>query len=412
MTRPTVQRRLALYVSGFDPRGPAHYHRLYREQAALQDQASGHQIKVGPRRRVDPQLDAWEIEAHIEGQDVSTRFEFLRWDDVVRSRWNAGHWRYLGMTVGSTWRFLRDGTLWRLYKCSLPGFSVCIGPFVILLAVVLGAAVLLGLLGLAWSQTGLGPWTLAALLLCALGGAGLAWLSKYAEQHWHMGWTTRSYWFTSWQGRGQAPDLDACLDHHAEHLLQMLQDPQWDEVLLIGHSSGAMMATIIAGRVAQRSPQALRDPRFALMTLGQCFPILSFQPQARRFRLEIQAAAQALGERWHDFTAPTDRCCGALVDPTEAVRGMDGLDCPSPKVLSTRVATLFTPDAYAQLCRDHFDLHFHYIRASQLPGLYDYFAITAGPLTLAQRFAKQPSVRDWRKFERLGGPFPELRQGR
>lgn len=414
MKPPAIRRRLTLYVSGFDPRGPAHYHRLYREQAALQSATSGHRIEVGARHRIDAQRDGWDIAAHIEGTDVATRYEFLRWDSVVRTHWNPGHWQYLRMTAKVTWRVVRDGSLWRIFKATLPFFSVGFGPFAILLAVVLGMAALLAVLGAAWNTTGISVWTASALAFCLLGSVGLCRVSLYAEHDWHMGWTTRSYWFSAQQGRGQTPDLDACLDCHADRLLQALQDPQWDEVLLVGHSSGAMQATSIAARAIQRAPNPLcnplDDPRFALLTLAQCLPILTFQPQAKEFRQEVQTVAQALGERWLDFTAPTDRCCAALVDPAEAVRGMDGTDCPSPKILSTRVATLFEPAAYAQLRRDYFKLHFHYICATQLPKSYDFFAITAGPQSLVLRFACQPSVRHWREFERLGGPFGHLRK--
>lgn len=415
MTSASIHRRLALYICGFDPRGPAHYHRIYTEQSALQSQVSGHQITVQPRKRTGKLRDHWEVQAKIEGIDTRTQFEFLRWDDLVRSRWYTGHMRYLSLTCAATWRAVCDGSLWRLFKCSLPGFSVAAGPIVILLLLIVGVAVLLALFGLVgFSAIGKSmhstlPWTLATLLVLIPGTAGLLWVSRFAEQRLHMGWSTRSYWFNSCQGREKTPDVDDRLDQHAEYLLQCLKDPQWDEILLIGHSSGAMMASIVIARAAQLEPQTLQDPRLSLLTLGHCFPILTFQPSAKRLRKESQITAQSLGSRWLDFTAPSDRCCTALVDPTEAARAMDHLDCPSPKILSTRIATLYQPESYAQLRKDHFELHFHYIYASQLPGLYDYFAITAGPQSLAQRFSHQPTVSNWRKFESFGGPFPKLK---
>ena len=44
-----VRRRRLFFISGFDPQGPAHYHRLYAEQAALQAAVSGYRVAVGPR---------------------------------------------------------------------------------------------------------------------------------------------------------------------------------------------------------------------------------------------------------------------------------------------------------------------------------------------------------------------------
>jgi hypothetical protein len=44
-------RRRIFYISGFDPRGPAHYHCLYAEKAVKQAAVNGLAIEVGPRLR-------------------------------------------------------------------------------------------------------------------------------------------------------------------------------------------------------------------------------------------------------------------------------------------------------------------------------------------------------------------------
>lgn len=404
-----VQKRLVLYVSGFDPRGPAHYHRLYRDQAELQSQVSGHRISTGRRERVNPVIDAWNVTANIEDRDVETRYEFLRWDDVIRTHWKPGRLSFWGLVVDTTWRSLRDGSLWRLYKYTMPGATVCFGPAVILLVMVLAAVLLLSLLASSWNDHGVSFWFAATAVLVLAGFAGLAWLAKYSEDGWYMGWTTRAWRFTYLQTAGEAPDMEKRQQELAQHLLQALKDPSWDEILLISHSFGTLQAVSIAARAERQQPGALADPRFAMLTLGQGTPSHSLQPRAVQFRQDIKTVADAMGERWIDITAPTDRVCTALTDPAEPVRGMDGLECASPKVLNLRAATLFEPVAYAKLKRDLFEMHFQYINATQLRGLYDFFAITAGPKTLAQRFATQKSVRDWREFERFGGPFPHLK---
>src|SRR5688572_27975593 len=154
----SVRRRRVLYVSGFDPQGPARYHRMNREQAAAQSRVSGHAIEVGPRERIDPRVDAWTIAAEIEGHHCETRYEFLRWDDVVRANWMPGHARYLAATLAATWRFASSGVLWRLLKCSRPGFSVCFGPFCVLMFIALAALLLLAAVIASWQLAGPGPW--------------------------------------------------------------------------------------------------------------------------------------------------------------------------------------------------------------------------------------------------------------
>ena len=46
-----VRKRLVFYFSGFDPRGPSHYHTLYGEQAKLHTPLNGLDLSVGKRRR-------------------------------------------------------------------------------------------------------------------------------------------------------------------------------------------------------------------------------------------------------------------------------------------------------------------------------------------------------------------------
>jgi dihydrolipoamide dehydrogenase len=42
-----VRRRQVFYFSGFDPKGPAHYHRLYADEAAKAAVLGGYTVKVG-----------------------------------------------------------------------------------------------------------------------------------------------------------------------------------------------------------------------------------------------------------------------------------------------------------------------------------------------------------------------------
>ncbi|MEO5671128.1 MAG: hypothetical protein ABIR26_10595, partial [Ramlibacter sp.] len=77
-----VRRRCVFYVSGFDPKGAGHYHALYKDQAALQAQAGGLVLDVGPRQRLAGGNPFWEVRAVEEGVEVQTHYEFMRWDDV------------------------------------------------------------------------------------------------------------------------------------------------------------------------------------------------------------------------------------------------------------------------------------------------------------------------------------------
>ena len=71
---------------------------------------------------------------------------------------------------------------------------------------------------------------------------------------------------------------------------------------------------------------------------------------------------------------------------------MAGPDQKWPLVLSAAYTQTLSPERQRAIRNRWFRLHFQYLCAFDRPGDYDYFAITAGPRTLAQRFGgRKPS---------------------
>ena len=58
-----------------------------------------------------------------------------------------------------------------------------------------------------------------------------------------------------------------------------------------------------------------------------------------------------------------------------------------PLVVSAAFTQTLSPARWKELRWRFFRLHFQYLSAFDRPGDYDYFRITAGPVTLARRYA-------------------------
>lgn len=393
-----VRRRCVFYVSGFDPKGARHYHGLYRAESARQAPVSGFTVAVGPRRKLDDGNSAWTLGAIDQGTEVETHYEFMRWDDVVSSHWPRFTWQLWRDVVTTTVFNLRHGALWAMYQLSWPPALALFVPFVLLLGVVLGIPLLGGLAGWAGWEALDNVW--AGLVAAGVAAAAVVWIGLALEARYSMYWMMRSYAFTARQAQGRTPDLEARLDQQAARLAQRLAEAQDDEVLVVGHSSGAIMAAAIVARALRLRPAAEAGrPVLSLLTLGQWIPLLGLLPQAASFRQELAELATAPHLDWIDFSAPPDGCCFALTDPVAGSGVVPPHRLPDrPKLLSPRFAEMFDAPAYEALRRDKFRLHFQYLAAAPKPVAYDYFRITAGAQTLADRFASHPSVTD---FDRL-----------
>lgn len=165
-----------------------------------------------------------------------------------------------------------------------------------------------------------------------------------------------------------------------------------DEVLVIGHSSGAHLGvSALADLIRAGLPEGAAPLSF--LSLGQVVPMVSFLPGASRLRSDLRLMGRQDQVAWVDVTAPGDGCAFALCDPV-AVSGVAGPGQRWPLVLSAAFSQTLRPETWARLKRRYFRLHFQYLCAfDALPGRaddYDYFRITAGPMTLWQRLGTRP----------------------
>ena len=179
------------------------------------------------------------------------------------------------------------------------------------------------------------------------------------------------------------PALQARLDGFADQVAQALHE-DCDEVLVVGHSSGAALAVSLAAAVERRGlPQG--GARLALLTLGQAIPMQAFLPDARRLRADLRQLAASRSVAWVDVTAKADGVSFWLTDPP-GVCGVAPPDQTGPLVFSAAFSETLAAEKWAAIKRQFFRLHIQYLAAFEHPRDYDYFQITAGPVLLSDRY--------------------------
>lgn len=386
-TQP-VRRRHVFYISGFDPRGPGHYHQLYRTECAKQSAVNGLHATVGSRKNAGAHESAWRIETASTVVDYS----MLRWDDLVRSRWPRTVAGIVADVFRGTWGGAKAGIHGLLLRTSWPTFVATAFPPALLLAVALvtlAAAIAVAML---FAEV-LGPWRYgAALLILFLPLAAI----KPVLEFYNVLWLAGIGVFLVDQVDGGSPEIDTRCAEFAGRIAQTARDGGNDEVLVISHSVGALLAVKTLARALDRIPEGAS---VSFLTLGQPIAMAAYQPNAVSLRQDLRAVALSPKIRWIDVTAPIDGSCIPLTDPVIA----SGVSRPpgafvQPKLISARFVRLFTPKGYKQVRFNFLRAHFQYIMAAEIAGSYDYFQITAGDMRLWDRYAGQASVTDFNRL--------------
>ena len=185
--------------------------------------------------------------------------------------------------------------------------------------------------------------------------------------------------------RGANPsELEARLAQFVTRVVAALRSDV-DEVLLVGHSYGAHLAISLLADIERSGAHQTGGPALSFLSLGQVVPMVSFLPNAHRLRRDLRHMSGQRQMTWVDVTAPGDGCTFALCDPV-AVTGVAPPDQKWPLVLSAAFSQTLSAEKWRVLKRRFFRLHFQYICAFDRPADYDYFQITAGPLTLGARY--------------------------
>lgn len=382
-------RRRVFYIPGYDPIHPRRYRELYRREGAAQAVLSGYDLALKPKKTRGPY--GWHVDAVIEGRAAQADVEVLVWSDIVRGSMNQGILATYLQLLRTVWAYVASGVLFRLMRLRGGPVVAALYPVALLLGqlacALLPVAVLLALGGWLWPGWG----SLAGGIM----GAGAAvlilrWFKKQ-DHRFYAYYLMHDYAFGAKYGGANPPELEARMATFRMAIAEALREP-WDEVLVVGHSSGAHLAvSILADLIREGLPAD--HPPLALLSLGQVVPMVSFLPKARRLRGDLAYLSASPDLTWVDVTAPGDGCAFALCDPV-AVSGVAPQGQIWPLIFSAAFSQTLRPETWAVKRRQYFRLHFQYMCAfDNLPGEawdYDYFRVTAGPLTLAERFAGRP----------------------
>jgi hypothetical protein len=375
----SVNKRVVFYLSGFDPRGVRHYHQMYKEQSKKQSKINNLSIDISPRHKIHNHIYQWNLESKYHNNNVHTTYNFLSWDDIIRKEWSSGILNYYKDLIFCIFTYIFNGLVFKFAKSSPKQMLAAFYPVVYLLgglysSIYSGIHFYEYISGFWGALTGILSAVMILLVLERIGN--------------HIGvfWLLRIYAFSVRLGNNEVDLLEDRIDYFSNEIANCVKNSDdIDEILLISHSVGTILAASVLSRAIQQI-ESLNWEKFSMVTLGECIPLVSFQPKAKNYREELNHIATN-NLLWLDYTSPIDGACFPLHNFLKS----SGIECdnyPNIYFRSPRFHKLFDKITYQKLRRNWYKTHFLYLMSTQYAGEYDFFTMTAGTNTIRNQITR------------------------
>jgi hypothetical protein len=398
--------RLVFFFSGFDPKSATFYHRLFKSGISQRNAAHDETLALGKRHRIGRWASVWTSlwrgpAARLGGRPITmrTRVHFMRWDDIVRR-----HWRRTPLTLARDYwnvyaKGLSTGVLKRIWRAAPGAFWMAVFPLSVGVLTISACTLVIG--GVL-AVSGLASTVVAVGVGFAIGALAWRLVARWVDCEWLL----RLYAFVREQAIGDVPALEARLDEMAARLVEAVEARMRQpgaaplkEIMVIGYSSGTIMAATVLARAMPKladvvdSRRTNRGTTLSLVTLGQCIPIAAEWPGAGRFRHDLDVLAESSMLTWHDYSASSDCAAFWRSPPWPQAALLKGYQA-SPPFKAAPGALQF-----ATMRRDRREMHLQYLRPPRGRGAedsYDFFQLACGPQTLAERHVDRKPAGDLR----------------
>ena len=318
---------------------------------------------VGSRTVVTTKAEAWKVttDFHFLGVELIVARDFARPLFVRVYRYLLAFFDYwLSGTAFSifvkSWRF----GLYFLYPFAVTCFFFLAVLFASSAALRLASVDLPGL-----------PALIALLaLLPLLATLGKRWSVTHLMDLWSF---SREYL------RGRRPEAEALLQSYAAIVVETAKAQQFDEIILIGHSTGGGLILDIAARSLKADPDLARRTEVTLLTLGSTALKFGLHPAAKAYRSKVQSLVDETPLGWSEFQCLVDVINFYNTHPVDDMGLKQREQGAFPMVRRIRPRDMLEPAAYRRMKGRFFRLHYQFISANTLQYYYDFFMICFGP---------------------------------
>jgi hypothetical protein len=376
-----VRRRHVYHVAGYDPMDAGALYRRFTRQLDVFRRTWNVDASVSALEQTGDKCRAWwTVRSRGPNWEVEAVHEALLWDDIVRAdfrrplalRLLKAAFAYCDLIVtGTMFRYIVANQRYAIFFL-FPIFSV------VLFAVAgwIVARLTTGFLGL--------DGVAAAALGVPLGVAVFLLLLRWPGRRWRVEQLLDDWICAHAYIHGERPDIDARLELFAEALLAQTRDAALDEIVIVGHSLGAMLVLdVIVRALARDANFGRRGPAVCVLTIGATIPKFALHPRAQAIRRRIAEVAAEPSIAWTEYQSRADTISFYKFDPVSLRRiAADRLDS-KPVIRRVQIHDMLLPETFAR-CRTHvLRLHYRSVMANDRRAPYDYFLMVCGPVAFS-----------------------------
>jgi len=188
--------------------------------------------------------------------------------------------------------------------------------------------------------------------------------------------------------RHRDPELERRLDALADEIIAADCAGAVDEILLLGHSLGAVLAIDVLDRALRRARDlGSHGPRLALVTVGSSVLKIGLHRAAGRLRDALARVSQSTGIFWVEYQTLTDIMNFYKTDP---VRECGLPSTGRPIIRTVRIRDMLEASSYRRIKRNFYRVHSQFVSGNERRTAYDYFMFVCGPFP-AEHQARLPA---------------------
>jgi pimeloyl-ACP methyl ester carboxylesterase len=383
-----IRRRHLYHLAGYDPVDPGSQYRRFNREIETFKRTWNIEASVSQMERTaDETRASWAIQARGPGWQVDCVHEVLRWDDIVRADMRRPRALRFWHALLTYAEFIITGTLFRYVGASLRYAIFFLVPLV-QLAIFAGAGWLVArVLFTAFSLSG----TTAVVGGWLAGIAAFFALLRWPGRRWRVEQMLSDWVFAREYLYDRRADLDARLEAFADALVAQVRQAQLDEVVLVGHSMGAMLLIDVLNRALARDRDVgRRGPALCLLTVGATVPKFTLHPGAQRLRAMVERTVAEPSIAWMECQGRDDIISFYKFDPASLKRVYGERLSGKPLIRRVQLHQMLTDEAIARHRHNYLRVHYQVVMANDKPASYDYFLMGCGPVAFGE-WAAAPS---------------------